>query len=50
MIEIITDGAADITEESAKELGIRVIPIKVNFSGGILANLLKFYGKLTAFA
>ena len=50
MIKIITDGASDISQETAKELGIRVIPIKVNFSGGILATLLKFYGKLTAFA
>lgn len=50
MIKIITDGASDISQETAKELGIRVIPIKVNFSGGIFANLLKFYGKLTAFA
>ena len=33
MIKIITDGASDITAEQEKELGIRVIPIKVNFSG-----------------
>ncbi|MGN0807116.1 MAG: DegV family protein [Candidatus Coproplasma sp.] len=33
MIKIITDGAADITEETAKKLGVRIIPIKVNFNG-----------------
>ncbi|MGN0823917.1 MAG: DegV family protein [Candidatus Coproplasma sp.] len=33
MIKIITDGAADISLEAAKELGMRVIPIKVNFNG-----------------
>lgn len=52
MIEIITDGAAVITEEAAKELGIRVIPIKVNFSGeefipGINLTCEDFYSKLS---
>ncbi|MGN0813139.1 MAG: DegV family protein [Candidatus Coproplasma sp.] len=51
MIKIITDGASDISQESAKELGVRVIPIKVNFSGeefipGINLTNEEFYDKL----
>lgn len=51
MIKIITDGASDISQEAAKELGIRVIPIKVNFSGeefipGINLTNEQFYAKL----
>ncbi|MGN0806554.1 MAG: DegV family protein [Candidatus Coproplasma sp.] len=33
MIKIVTDGAADISVQAAKELDVRVIPIKVNFEG-----------------
>ncbi|MGN1372713.1 MAG: DegV family protein [Candidatus Coproplasma sp.] len=51
MIKIITDGASDITPEKAKELGITVIPIKVNFSGeefipGKNLSTAEFYVKL----
>lgn len=52
MIKIITDGASDITAEEEKELGIRVIPIKVNFSGeefipGKNLSTAEFYTKLS---
>lgn len=51
MIKIITDGASDISEDRAKELGVRVIPIKVNFSGeefipGENLTTEEFYAKL----
>lgn len=52
MIKIITDGASDITAEAERELGIRVIPIKVNFSGeefipGKNLSTAEFYVKLS---
>ncbi|MGN1103926.1 MAG: DegV family protein [Candidatus Coproplasma sp.] len=52
MIKIITDGASDLSEEAAKELGVRVIPIKVNFSGeefipGKNLTTAEFYNKLS---
>ncbi|MGN1061239.1 MAG: DegV family protein [Candidatus Coproplasma sp.] len=53
MIKIITDGASDISVDAAKELNVRVIPIKVNFSGeefipGENLSNEEFYAKLNA--
>ncbi len=51
MIKIITDGAADFSQEAAKKLGVRIIPIKVNFNGeeyipGENLTNAQFYAKL----
>ncbi|MGN0804593.1 MAG: DegV family protein [Candidatus Coproplasma sp.] len=51
MIKIITDGASDFTVEEARELNIKVIPIKVYFDGeeftpGVNLTDSQFYTKL----
>lgn len=50
MIKLITDGAADITAEESKALGIEIIPIKVTFDGTEYENMpnAEFYRKLKA--
>lgn len=51
MIQIITDSASDIVEKEAKEMGIEVLPLKVNFDGtefldGKTISHHEFYEKL----
>ena len=52
MIKIITDSASDITQAEAQKLGIKVIPLTINFEGqifedGIGLDKKEFFAKLT---
>ncbi len=51
MVKIICDSACDIKQDEARELGVLVVPIKVNFSGteyldGVTLNSDEFFKKL----